>query len=586
MTFKKILPSLFFFFFYISLHGQYVLKGLVKDASTLEPLAFATVQYSEDQGVITNEHGGFVIPLSEEIKFIKVSFIGYETTSLPFKRSEKPLEILLQQNVNPIVEIVVNAKDLRASELFFKSIKKSRRHANLRQESKLFRRTYTYRSGLPAEHMEAFYTAKTRDGGVDFFHLKNGRYGVPNDVSFINIQNTNLLQMHKLFTNEFTELPASPLEYTNLKRLRKDFDVRIRNKFTVEQDTIIEISFEPLRKKDILYQGKVWIRNSNFIIEKVLLDIEDTSRNPFIIIPNSDTDKAKKLSMSFNIGFKYHEDKAVFDYVHLTYKTDVETPERSYDVVCNNDFFFYDYDDPFQIPFFSEFSDDHYHDYEKILFFPYDQEFWKRNFLISETDEVRQFREELEAKQLFKNQSGDQSELIERRFETWHPKWEIIPGLVADRKPLKGRLDLDEVVYVNRPKVPAFNYLFAETFIFLDYECYGDTVIFNTEAVLDYRFSYTSYREKNDFKYLEKFLHLTKIHANELKLKLIKRYAHKKDCPGRKGLKKILDEANNNLQKEAKNFVIKAHNYRTDSKMAKLSKEINERLEKSFEGLK
>jgi hypothetical protein len=339
--------------------------------------------------------------------------------------------------------------------------------------------------------------------------------------------------------------------------LRKDFDVRIRNQYAIENDTIIEISFEPLRKKKILFEGRVWIKNSNLVIEKITLNAIDTKRNPFKTVIDPSKNKVAHLDFSLNIGFKYHEEQTVFDYIQIKDKKTIVTPRETYEVNSNTKLVFYDYGNPFQVPFFSDFSKA-YHDYEKILFFPYDKEFWDRNFLISETEDEKKFRKELDENQLFKNQNGQTALLIERRFERWTKDWEIIPALVSEREIREGH-KLDEVVFINQSKAPPRNNLSTKTFIFLDYECYPDTVIFKTEAVIDYRFTFTIFRNKIDFKCLEDFLNITKIHASELQKELNDKFSKSIICPDRDELELLLKEKNKLLNEELKWYKVKVH---------------------------
>jgi hypothetical protein len=568
-----------FILFNFPTSSQTIITGTVLDAKTKSSLEFATVQYSKYEGVITNENGGFQIKVNQTIQSLKVSYIGYQTMEVPINNAGQPIEILLQQRITSMQEIVVNAKDLWASKLLFKSIKKSRKKAKNRIDSKLFRRTYSYRESRPAEFMEAFYNAKTRNGGVDFFQLKNGRFGIPNDSSFLNVDLTELMSMHKLFTNEFDYLPASPLEYTSLKKLRKDFDIRIRNQYATENDTIIEISFEPLRKKKILFEGRVWIKNSNLVIEKIILNAIETKRNPFKTIIDPLRNKVAHLDFSLNIGFKYYEEQTVFDYIQIKDKKIIVTPSETYEVNSNTKLVFYDYGKPFQVPDFSEA----YHDYEKILFFPYDKEFWNRNFLISETEDEKKFRKELDENQLFKNQNGQTALLIERRFERWTKDWGIIPELVSEREIRAGH-QLDDVTYINQSEAPPRNNLSTKTFIFLDYECYPDTVIFKTEAVIDYRFTFTIFRDKADFKCLENFLHITKIHASELQKELNDKFSKSKICPNREELELLLKEKNKLLNEELKWYKVKVHTglnerRKKNTTIEKAATEIQKRLE-------
>lgn len=579
---KYVTLITFFLLLQFSTWSQTKISGIVLDAKNETPLAFATIQYADGEGVISNENGYFLILSKEPITSLKISYVGYQSIKISDLSFNKPMKILLEQNITSMQEVIVKAKDLWASNLLFKAVKKSRKEAKPRNESKLFRRTYSYRENRPAEFMEAFYNAKTRDGGVDFFQLKNGRFGIPNDSSFLNIDLTVLMTTHKLFTNEFKYLPASPLEYSSLKKLRKDFDVRIRNQYAIENDTIIEISFEPLRKKKILFEGKVWVKQSNLVIEKVILSAKDTKRNPFKTVIDPVKNKVANLDFSLNIGFKYHDKKTVFDYIQIKDKKTIVTPSETYEVNSNTNLVFYDYEKPFQIPFFSEFSDA-YHDYEKILFFPYDQEFWDRNFLISETENEKKFRTELEENKLFKNQNGQTPILIERRFERWNKDWSIAPELVEEREIREGH-QLDDVIYISQTSAPPRNNLSTKTFIFLDFECYPDEIIFNTEAVIDYRFTFTMFRNKTDFQCLENFLHITKIHAFEFQKELEEKYSKKNICPKADELELLLKERNDLLQEELKWYKVKVHTGLSEmreknTKIEKAANEIQMRLE-------
>ena len=563
------------------LSGQTILEGIVKDKNSDEPLPFATVLYAPGEGVITNEQGYFRLPLTPEIKQLNITYIGYQDIVFPLPKGQAFVQVLMAQKIIPLQAVTVYASQSQSHDLFFKSITKSRKEAGYRHSAKAFRRTYSYRDQLPSEHMEAFYSAKTRGGGVDFLDLKNGRYGVPSDTSFINLQMTNLLEAYRPFINEEAELPSSPLEYTALKKLEQDYEVFISNIFAVEADTIIEFSFTPLKKQRAKFSGKAWVRNSNLIIEKVELSAINTTRNPFSIIPDPELNKVAALNLNLVFGFKYHEDKAVLDYLHFDQEMDVSTPVDTFHVVSNTNLYFYDYSSSFTVPFFPEFVN-RYHDYEQILFFPYDKDFWEANYLIAETAEEKAFREELEARQLFKNQSGNQSILIQRRFETWRPDWEIEPLLIANRQIWEKR-KLYGTAYVNRLGVPEEHLLFAKTFIFLDYDCLpNDTIQFRTEAIFDYRLSFSDERTIEDFELLEDFLRITKLHAHQLQAELEEEFGTKGKCPDRKMLKMRLNQAERKLKKALKKHSDDLHSLSQEKRIA-LSEQIKEELRLALE---
>lgn len=556
------------------------LRGLVRDANTQAPLPFATIQYQAGKGVLANENGEFRIARSKLGDSLQITYVGYDNRFIAIAPEQTSLEVELVSVAISIDEILVLGQDLFASALFYKAIQKSRKAASYRSQSKCFRRSYSFREEEPSEHMEAFYSAKMHQGGVDQFDLKNGRYGVPSDTSFINLQMTDMLETFKLYSGKFNKLPGAPTQYTKLKKLRKDFDVRIIHKYQVKQDTIYEISFVPFQKADQLFTGKAWVRYSNLIIEKIELDIKATSKRPLIIVPDTEDNKIERMDLSFVFGFKYNDNRAVMDYIHSDYAMNISTPVVPVSVRSATNFYFYEYGDPFDLPLFPNVANN-FHDYEKILCFDYNPDFWKINYLIAETQEERAFRKELETKRLFKNQQGgQQSTLIRRRFDLWNPMWKIEPLMVADREFWKGE-ELDQIVYMDRKSVPPEYIHFAKTFIFLDYECYADTILFNAEAVMDYRFSFATERKLEDFIYLEDFLHLTKIHANQLEQKLSANFANQKNCPDRRLIKELWAAANTDLEKAIEKYNQQIH-LATKNGRRKRSSALRKRLAESF----
>jgi len=187
--------------------------------------------------------------------------------------------------------------------------------------------------------------------------------------------------------------------------------------------------------------------------------------------------------------------------------------------------------------------------------------------LIAETEDEKAFRKELESKQLFKNQSGAQAVLIQRRFEPWSPNWKIEPQLIADRELWETR-KTEKGTYINRAGMPAEYTNFAKTFIFLDYDCYpNDTILFKTEAIIDYRFCFSIKREAEDFEYLEGFLRIAKIHACQLQLELSEEFGSGKHCPERRILQTRLNQAERKLKKAIKDYNDKIHTLNKNNRL-------------------
>ncbi|MGC1630880.1 MAG: carboxypeptidase-like regulatory domain-containing protein [Gelidibacter sp.] len=81
------------------------IKGQIVDAKTKEPIAFATVQFNGNNGVVSNMEGFFTMP-SEGLDFdsiLSVSFMGYETQRLTIQRLKDQSHILkLNESINQL----------------------------------------------------------------------------------------------------------------------------------------------------------------------------------------------------------------------------------------------------------------------------------------------------------------------------------------------------------------------------------------------------------------------------------------------------------------------------------------------------
>ncbi|MEZ4792184.1 MAG: carboxypeptidase-like regulatory domain-containing protein [Gelidibacter sp.] len=77
-------------------------KGQIIDAKTNEPIAFATIQYGKDKGVVSNMEGFFSLSSEElnEETSLTISFMGYQTLAITIKGLQS------QNNLVKLVEAV------------------------------------------------------------------------------------------------------------------------------------------------------------------------------------------------------------------------------------------------------------------------------------------------------------------------------------------------------------------------------------------------------------------------------------------------------------------------------------------------
>ena len=81
------------------------IKGQIVDAKTNEPIAFATIQYNTNNGVVTNGEGFFNIPFDglNPDSDLSVSFMGYETQSLTIQNLKNQNHLIkLREAINQL----------------------------------------------------------------------------------------------------------------------------------------------------------------------------------------------------------------------------------------------------------------------------------------------------------------------------------------------------------------------------------------------------------------------------------------------------------------------------------------------------
>ncbi len=87
MRFLRSIFLLLFYFLIVTAKGQTITSKVV-DAKTKKPIAYATVQFEENQGVITNEEGVFSFAMDatgKKLDSFYISSIGYEKKGFPFE---------------------------------------------------------------------------------------------------------------------------------------------------------------------------------------------------------------------------------------------------------------------------------------------------------------------------------------------------------------------------------------------------------------------------------------------------------------------------------------------------------------------
>lgn len=95
------------------------LRGTIFDKSTQETIPFATIQVSENNGVISNIEGKFSIDTTrtQNIDSLKISSMGFETYNLAFSDFKNNDSIYLKPAINELSEVFLRDESFTAREL-------------------------------------------------------------------------------------------------------------------------------------------------------------------------------------------------------------------------------------------------------------------------------------------------------------------------------------------------------------------------------------------------------------------------------------------------------------------------------------
>jgi len=111
-----------------SLFAQQLISGIVTDAKTKDPLAFANVSSSESNGTLTNINGSFTLTLGVTDSILKVSYIGYQTRSIDLSKDKKEFQIELAPKAQILETVQISSKENPANKIIQKAIQNKKRN--------------------------------------------------------------------------------------------------------------------------------------------------------------------------------------------------------------------------------------------------------------------------------------------------------------------------------------------------------------------------------------------------------------------------------------------------------------------------
>jgi outer membrane receptor for ferrienterochelin and colicin len=95
-------------FLFSTIHAEsYVLRGVVKDGATNEPLSFANIVLNEtNQGTAADESGNFMIKLNKGIYNLRCSYVGYKTVTYSISIVKDTMVTITMNSIDMLLQDV------------------------------------------------------------------------------------------------------------------------------------------------------------------------------------------------------------------------------------------------------------------------------------------------------------------------------------------------------------------------------------------------------------------------------------------------------------------------------------------------
>lgn len=378
--------TVFFLFFINVIFAQIEINAFVFDAENKTPIPYCNILLKgTTTGTITNVDGEFRFTCKNSSDSLIISFIGYKRKTLSAEQFIKNPIVYLEQNITSLGEFTVYSNDDFLYNIIAKcktSLKKN--HGFL--TSKVYYNVESFSKQQPIELLECFYNGTLNGEECKELIYKNGRTALAtSDGNYFQTFNTSKLICKISIDKENEFLPITPLQLSK-RELRKYYKLSLMSSDTL----IIHLQFLPKNQISNAFEGEIWINKTDYSIKKIKLSIKNTSRHPFI--PIHQPDSIYDVGISITNTYKIFNNITVLDFTNFEYNfsyhsvrdTTMSIPKERSKILYRNIqskgvVRYYDYQNPFILPYFDYPDDLYYGDYYKMTFIPYNKEFWKYN---------------------------------------------------------------------------------------------------------------------------------------------------------------------------------------------------------------
>ena len=378
---KRIGVSFFLLLCTVSSFSQTIIQGKVRDSKTNEELPWCSISVKgTKKGAITNSEGTYVISVSIPKDTLLLSYVGYRSIEVPSSGLSRKSTVLLERMDIQLEEVTVHADNDYLYDILEKCRKKLLKDKRY-HEAKVYYGIETQTNEQPIELLECYYNGYMKGSSIENLTFRNGRIGLAelDRRYFLTLNSSKAISQMNLVRQD-PDYPSIPLQFAK-KDLKKMFQLAMKP----GENGLYHIGFQPWKEIGNHFSGDLWIDRKTLALVKIDLAIDAAARHPFLPIFKVDrlSNVDIKISHTFkNDGVSENLDHINFSY-HVTYKSvrenlaDMDPLVVTREITTHGILCFYDYDDPFIIPWFD--YDANYDDYRKMSIIPFNKIFWDNN---------------------------------------------------------------------------------------------------------------------------------------------------------------------------------------------------------------